>query len=63
MSMRITSTNFNPALYWIYGCQLIALNYQTNDKWMQYYTAFFQQNRSCGYVLKPQVHVTNKFDS
>lgn len=27
---RINSSNFNPAYYWMYGCQMVALNYQTN---------------------------------
>ena len=27
---RINSSNYNPAQYWMYGCQMVALNYQTN---------------------------------
>lgn len=27
---RINSSNYNPAYYWMYGCQMVALNYQTN---------------------------------
>lgn len=50
---RFNSSNFNPAQFWMYGCQMVALNYQTNDSWMQYYSAFFRQNGGCGYVLKP----------
>ncbi len=27
---RINSNNYSPALYWTLGCQMVALNYQTN---------------------------------
>lgn len=29
---RINSSNFNPAYYWMHGCQMVALNYQTNGQ-------------------------------
>ena len=29
---RFNSSNFNPATYLMYGCQMVALNYQTNGK-------------------------------
>lgn len=27
---RINSANYNPAHYWMHGCQMVALNYQAN---------------------------------
>ncbi len=27
---RINSVNFSPAFYWLHGCQMVALNYQTS---------------------------------
>ncbi|XP_045559994.1 1-phosphatidylinositol 4,5-bisphosphate phosphodiesterase eta-1 isoform X4 [Salmo salar] len=50
---RIDSSNFNPQLYWNVGCQLVALNYQTEGRMMQLNRAKFMVNGGCGYVLKP----------
>jgi hypothetical protein len=30
--MRIDSSNFNPVLFWAFGLQMVALNYQTEGK-------------------------------
>ncbi|CAG5134716.1 unnamed protein product, partial [Candidula unifasciata] len=51
---RLTSTNFDPVPKWNVGCQMVALNYQTPDKYMQINQAMFAQNCRCGYVLKPR---------
>ncbi|NXO02019.1 PLCH1 phosphodiesterase, partial [Rhinopomastus cyanomelas] len=51
---RIDSSNFNPLPYWNVGCQLVALNYQTEGRMMQLNEAKFRVNGNCGYVLKPQ---------
>ncbi|KAM5293098.1 1-phosphatidylinositol 4,5-bisphosphate phosphodiesterase eta-1 isoform 2-T2 [Ctenodactylus gundi] len=51
---RIDSSNFNPLPYWNAGCQLVALNYQSEGRMMQLNRAKFQTNGNCGYVLKPQ---------
>ncbi|XP_054838395.1 1-phosphatidylinositol 4,5-bisphosphate phosphodiesterase eta-1 [Eublepharis macularius] len=51
---RIDSSNFNPLPYWNVGCQLVALNYQSNGRLMQLNQAKFRMNGNCGYVLKPQ---------
>lgn len=40
------------------GCQLICLNYQTNDAAQQLNRALFRLNGSCGYVLKEPVLTT-----
>ncbi|KAM9452638.1 1-phosphatidylinositol 4,5-bisphosphate phosphodiesterase eta-1-like [Salvelinus alpinus] len=50
---RIDSSNFNPQLYWNVGCQLVALNYQTEGRMMQLNRAKFMVNGDCGYILKP----------
>ncbi|NXJ76471.1 PLCH1 phosphodiesterase, partial [Trogon melanurus] len=51
---RIDSSNFNPLPYWNVGCQLVALNYQSEGRVMQLNEAKFRVNGNCGYVLKPQ---------
>ncbi|XP_069856181.1 1-phosphatidylinositol 4,5-bisphosphate phosphodiesterase eta-1-like [Dipodomys merriami] len=51
---RIDSSNFNPLPYWNTGCQLVALNYQSEGRMMQLNRAKFKANGNCGYVLKPQ---------
>lgn len=50
---RIDSSNFNPQFYWNVGCQLVALNYQTEGRMMQLNRAKFMVNGCSGYVLKP----------
>uniref|UniRef100_A0A8B9GXE6 Phosphoinositide phospholipase C n=1 Tax=Astyanax mexicanus TaxID=7994 RepID=A0A8B9GXE6_ASTMX len=50
---RIDSSNFNPQNYWNVGCQLVALNYQTEGRMMQLNRAKFMVNGGIGYVLKP----------
>uniref|UniRef100_A0A8C9UY07 Phosphoinositide phospholipase C n=1 Tax=Scleropages formosus TaxID=113540 RepID=A0A8C9UY07_SCLFO len=50
---RIDSSNFNPQTYWNVGCQLVALNYQTEGRMMQLNRAKFLVNGNSGYVLKP----------
>lgn len=53
--MRIDSSNFNPVIFWAFGIQMVALNYQTEDSALHINTAMFEQNGRCGYVLKPSV--------
>jgi len=50
---RLTSTNFMPYPMWNSGCHMVALNYQTGDKPMQFNEGKFIANGRCGYVLKP----------
>ncbi|XP_070541587.1 1-phosphatidylinositol 4,5-bisphosphate phosphodiesterase epsilon-1-like isoform X2 [Ptychodera flava] len=59
--MRIDSSNYNPIVYWAFGIQLVALNFQTEDNIMALNSALFEQNARCGYVLKPEFQ-TNKSD-
>lgn len=51
--LRIDSSNFNPVFFWAFGIQLVALNYQTDDSPLAINTGMFEENGSCGYVLKP----------
>lgn len=53
--MRIDSSNFNPVIFWSFGVQMSALNYQTEDIAMQINIAMFEMNGRCGYVSKPNV--------
>nr|XP_042900346.1 1-phosphatidylinositol 4,5-bisphosphate phosphodiesterase epsilon-1 [Parasteatoda tepidariorum] len=52
--IRIDSSNFNPVVFWSFGIQMVALNYQTEDGCLHINSAMFEQNGSCGYVLKPR---------
>lgn len=56
---RHDSSNFNPIDYWIYGFQIAALNFQTQDKPMKINEALFNDNGRCGFVLKPEI-LTNE---
>ncbi|CAG9818280.1 unnamed protein product [Phaedon cochleariae] len=53
--MRIDSSNFNPVIFWSFGIQMSALNYQTEDTAMQLNNTLFEINGNCGYVSKPNV--------
>ena len=59
-STRQDSSNLDPLLPWNTGCQMVALNYQTNDKTMFINNAKFSDNGGCGYVLKPQFLIAPK---
>ncbi|CAL8139538.1 unnamed protein product [Orchesella dallaii] len=52
---RTSSSNFDPIDFWNVGCQIVALNYQTEDASNFYNFAKFYENGSCGYVLKPEI--------
>jgi hypothetical protein len=51
---RVNSSNYDPALGWACGCQLVALNYQTSSMPMWVNEAKFLMNGGVGYVLKPE---------
>ncbi|XP_068119306.1 1-phosphatidylinositol 4,5-bisphosphate phosphodiesterase delta-3 isoform X2 [Hyperolius riggenbachi] len=53
-ALRANSSNFSPQEMWIAGCQLVALNFQTPGYKMDLNRGRFQDNGSCGYVLKPE---------
>lgn len=50
---RVDSSNYNPITAWNVGCQLVALNYQTEGDSMFLQGGKFIENGRCGYVLKP----------
>uniref|UniRef100_A0A8C5FQX7 Phosphoinositide phospholipase C n=1 Tax=Gadus morhua TaxID=8049 RepID=A0A8C5FQX7_GADMO len=52
-SYRVDSSNFNPQPFWNAGCQLVALNYQSEGRVLQLNRAKFYSNGNCGYTLKP----------
>lgn len=52
---RVWSSNYNPANAWSWGSQMVALNYQAADTAMFLNKGKFQENGSCGYVLKPLI--------
>ncbi|XP_074499229.1 1-phosphatidylinositol 4,5-bisphosphate phosphodiesterase eta-2a isoform X1 [Sebastes fasciatus] len=52
-SYRVDSSNFNPQPFWSAGCQLVALNYQSEGRVLQLNRAKFYSNGNCGYNLKP----------
>lgn len=50
---RVDSSNYNPLLSWSTGCQMVALNFQTQDVFLKLNDGRFRENGNCGYVLKP----------
>ncbi|XP_041507921.1 1-phosphatidylinositol 4,5-bisphosphate phosphodiesterase eta-2-like isoform X4 [Microtus oregoni] len=53
-SYRVDSSNYNPQPFWNAGCQMVALNYQSEGRMLQLNRAKFSANGGCGYVLKPR---------
>jgi phosphatidylinositol phospholipase C, delta len=54
MGKRVDSSNFDPNIYWRRGVQMVALNWQHHDEYMQIYHAMFASpSDHGGYVLKP----------
>ncbi|XP_021099115.1 1-phosphatidylinositol 4,5-bisphosphate phosphodiesterase eta-2 isoform X7 [Heterocephalus glaber] len=50
---RVDSSNYDPQPFWNAGCQMVALNYQSEGRMLQLNRAKFSANGNCGYVLKP----------
>lgn len=50
---RVDSSNFLPQIFWNAGCQMVALNFQTPDVYMQLNMGKFEYNNGSGYLLKP----------
>uniref|UniRef100_A0A669BBA2 Phosphoinositide phospholipase C n=1 Tax=Oreochromis niloticus TaxID=8128 RepID=A0A669BBA2_ORENI len=51
---RVESSNYDPYPMWALGCHMVALNFQTADKYMQLNNALFSLNGQTGYVLQPE---------
>uniref|UniRef100_A0AAQ4PB67 Phosphoinositide phospholipase C n=1 Tax=Gasterosteus aculeatus aculeatus TaxID=481459 RepID=A0AAQ4PB67_GASAC len=52
---RVESSNYDPYPLWALGCHMVALNFQTADKYTQLNSALFSQNGRTGYVLQPEL--------
>uniref|UniRef100_H3B811 Phosphoinositide phospholipase C n=1 Tax=Latimeria chalumnae TaxID=7897 RepID=H3B811_LATCH len=61
-SYRVDSSNYNPQPFWNAGCQLVALNYQSEGRVLQLNRAKFSTNGNCGYVLKPKCMCQGAFN-
>lgn len=48
--------------YWVFGFQIVALNFQTKDTAMDLNEALFADNGGCGYVLKPNILLDSSLD-
>ncbi|XP_009956345.1 PREDICTED: 1-phosphatidylinositol 4,5-bisphosphate phosphodiesterase zeta-1 [Leptosomus discolor] len=51
---RMNSSNYNPQEFWNVGCQMVALNFQTEGIQMELQNGKFLDNGGCGYILKPE---------
>ena len=51
---RQDSSNLKVVEPWTAGCQIVALNYQTDDRQNLLNHAMFAGNGGCGYRLKPR---------
>lgn len=59
---RVDSSNYDPLHLWLCGAQMVALNYQTPDRYMQVNYAMFSHNGRCGYILQPECMRQDAYD-
>ncbi|KAH0619519.1 hypothetical protein JD844_000203 [Phrynosoma platyrhinos] len=59
---RVDSSNYDPFRFWFCGAQMVALNFQTPDKYMQLNHALFSLNGRTGYVLQPESMRNDAYD-
>ncbi|XP_075875350.1 1-phosphatidylinositol 4,5-bisphosphate phosphodiesterase gamma-2 isoform X2 [Nelusetta ayraudi] len=59
---RVESSNYDPYPLWAAGCHMVALNYQTADKYTQLNSALFSLNGRTGYVLQPELMRQDNYD-
>uniref|UniRef100_A0A6J0UT95 1-phosphatidylinositol 4,5-bisphosphate phosphodiesterase gamma n=1 Tax=Pogona vitticeps TaxID=103695 RepID=A0A6J0UT95_9SAUR len=59
---RVDSSNYDPFRFWFCGAQMVALNFQTPDKYMQMNQALFSLNGRTGYVLQPEAMRNDAYD-
>uniref|UniRef100_A0A8C2WQH9 1-phosphatidylinositol 4,5-bisphosphate phosphodiesterase gamma n=1 Tax=Cyclopterus lumpus TaxID=8103 RepID=A0A8C2WQH9_CYCLU len=52
---RMESSNYDPYPLWAIGSHMVALNFQTADKFTQLNSALFSLNGRTGYVLQPEL--------
>lgn len=58
---RVSSSNYEPHIFWSSGVQLAALNHQTAGEIMLLNRVKFARNNNCGYVLKPWLLRTDEY--
>ena len=60
---RFDSSNYDPILPWFAGCQIVALNYQTDSwpMWINY--CKFEENGHAGWNLRPDFHPKEGVDA
>uniref|UniRef100_A0A8C7T9N8 Phosphoinositide phospholipase C n=1 Tax=Oncorhynchus mykiss TaxID=8022 RepID=A0A8C7T9N8_ONCMY len=59
---RVDSSNYDPYPLWACGCHMVALNFQTADKYTQLNSALFSLNGHTGYVLQPEMMRSDTYD-
>ncbi|KAG8562823.1 hypothetical protein GDO81_015829 [Engystomops pustulosus] len=59
---RVDSSNYDPVQLWLCGAQMVALNYQTPDRYMQINNSMFSHNGRCGYILQPECMRQDSYD-
>ncbi|KAJ7997753.1 hypothetical protein DPEC_G00215400 [Dallia pectoralis] len=59
---RVDSSNYEPYSLWACGCHMVALNFQTADKYTQLNSALFSLNGRTGYVLQPEIMRHDGYD-
>ncbi|TSK38446.1 1-phosphatidylinositol 4,5-bisphosphate phosphodiesterase gamma-2 [Bagarius yarrelli] len=59
---RVDSSNYDPYFLWMCGCQMVALNFQTADKFTQLNSALFGLNGGTGYALQPELMRADNYD-
>lgn len=59
---RVDSSNYDPYPFWLCGCHMVALNFQTGDKCMQMNSALFRLNGQTGYVLQSEMMRSDSYD-
>lgn len=58
--LNFNSSNMNPIISWAMGCQIAAINAQSNDDNVLINKVFFSLNRNNGYILKPKYLIDGK---
>uniref|UniRef100_A0A3Q3J6X6 1-phosphatidylinositol 4,5-bisphosphate phosphodiesterase gamma n=1 Tax=Monopterus albus TaxID=43700 RepID=A0A3Q3J6X6_MONAL len=59
---RVESSNYDPYPLWVAGCHMVALNFQTADKYTQLNSALFSLNGRTGFVLQPEFMRCDSYD-
>ncbi|XP_061833736.2 1-phosphatidylinositol 4,5-bisphosphate phosphodiesterase gamma-2 isoform X1 [Nerophis lumbriciformis] len=59
---RVESSNYDPYPLWSVGCHMVAINFQTADKYTQLNHALFSMNGQTGYILQPELLRSENYD-